>query len=98
MRVTDTAQALFDVANYMEFVEIQIESAVREIAGKYPYDDFEHQEKTLRSDAETSCELENELQDRVGRAGITIDESRLTHLAMRRRSPRRCSAASRPKR
>jgi hypothetical protein len=81
-RVTDTAQALFDVANYMEFVEIQIESAVREIAGKYPYDDFEHQEKTLRSDAETvNGELEAELQDRVGRAGITIDESRLTHLA-----------------
>jgi SPFH domain / Band 7 family len=81
-RVTDTAQALFDVANYMEFVEIQIESAVREIAGKYPYDDFEHQEKTLRSDAETvNAELERELQDRVGRAGITIDESRLTHLA-----------------
>jgi hypothetical protein len=66
----------------MEFVEIQIESAVREIAGKYPYDDFEHQEKTLRSDAETvNGELERELQDRVGRAGITIDESRLTHLA-----------------
>ena len=81
-RVTDTSQALFDVANYMEFVEIQIESAVREIAGKYPYDDFEHQEKTLRSDAETvNGELERELQDRVGRAGITIDESRLTHLA-----------------
>jgi len=81
-RVTDTAQALFDVANYMEFVEIQIESAVREIAGKYPYDDFEHQEKTLRSDAETvNAELERELQDRVGRAGITVDESRLTHLA-----------------
>jgi len=81
-RVTDTAQALFDVANYMEFVEIQIESAVRAIAGKYPYDDFEHQEKTLRSDAETvNDELERELQDRVGRAGITIDESRLTHLA-----------------
>ncbi len=81
-RVTDTAQALFDVANYMEFVEIQIESAVREIAGKYPYDDFEHQEKTLRSDAETvNGELERELQERVGRAGITIDESRLTHLA-----------------
>ncbi|HYI64991.1 MAG TPA: SPFH domain-containing protein [Allosphingosinicella sp.] len=81
-RVTDSAQALFDVANYMEFVEIQIESAVRAIAGKYPYDDFEHQEKTLRSDAETvNDELERELQDRVARAGITIDESRLTHLA-----------------
>ena len=81
-RVTDTAQALFDVANYMEFVEIQIESAVRAMAGKYPYDDLEHKEVTLRGDAEVvSEELERELQDRVSRAGITIDECRLTHLA-----------------
>ena len=81
-RVTDTAQALFDVANYMEFVEIQIESAVRAMAGKYPYDDIEHKEVTLRGDAELVSEvLEKELQDRVARAGITIDESRLTHLA-----------------
>ena len=81
-RVTDTAQALFDVANYMEFVEIQIESAVRAIGAKYPYDDLEHKEVTLRGDAEVvSEELERELQDRVGRAGITIDECRLTHLA-----------------
>ncbi|MBV9884038.1 MAG: SPFH domain-containing protein [Sphingomonadaceae bacterium] len=81
-RVTDTAQALFDVANYMKFVEIQIESAVRTIAGKYPYDDIEHKEVTLRGDAEVvSGELERELQERVSRAGITIDECRLTHLA-----------------
>jgi len=81
-RVTDTAQALFDVANYMKFVEIQIESAVRAIAGRYPYDDIEHKEVTLRGDAEVvSEELERELQERVTRAGITIDECRLTHLA-----------------
>jgi regulator of protease activity HflC (stomatin/prohibitin superfamily) len=81
-RVTDTAQALFDVANYMEFVGIQIESAVRAIAGRYPYDDIEHKEVTLRGDAEVvSEELERELQERVSRAGITIDECRLTHLA-----------------
>ncbi len=81
-RVTDTAQALFDVANYMEFVEIQIESAVRAIGAKYPYDDLEHKEVTLRGDAEVvSEELERELQDRVSRAGITVDECRLTHLA-----------------
>jgi regulator of protease activity HflC (stomatin/prohibitin superfamily) len=81
-RVTDSAQALFDVANYMEFVEIQIESAVRAIAGKYPYDDLEHKEVTLRGDADVvSEELERELQERVTRAGITIDECRLTHLA-----------------
>lgn len=81
-RVTDTAQALFDVANYMEFVEIQIESAVRAIGARYAYDDIEHKETTLRGDAEVvSGELERELQDRVTRAGITIDECRLTHLA-----------------
>ena len=81
-RVTDTAQALFDVANYMEFVEIQIESAVRAIGAKYPYDDLEHKELTLRGDAEVVSEqLERELQERCARAGITIDECRLTHLA-----------------
>jgi regulator of protease activity HflC (stomatin/prohibitin superfamily) len=81
-RVTDTAQALFDVDNYMEFIEIQIESAVRTIAGKYPYDDIEHQETTLRGDADViGADLETELQDRIARAGITIDEARIMHLA-----------------
>jgi regulator of protease activity HflC (stomatin/prohibitin superfamily) len=81
-RVTDTSQALFDVVDYVEFIGIQIESAVRAVAGKYPYDDIEHKEVTLRGDAELVSEvLETELQERVGRAGITIDESRLTHLA-----------------
>ncbi|MGA9582550.1 MAG: SPFH domain-containing protein [Allosphingosinicella sp.] len=81
-RVTDTAQALFDVDDYNKFVFVQIESAVRAIAAKYPYDDFEHQETTLRGHAEVvSDELKVELQERVGVAGITIDECRLTHLA-----------------
>ena len=81
-RVTDTAQALYDVDNYLQFVEIQIESAVRAIGARYPYDDIEHQETTLRGDADVvSEELKIELQDRVAVAGITIDECRLTHLA-----------------
>jgi regulator of protease activity HflC (stomatin/prohibitin superfamily) len=81
-RVTDTAQALYDVDNYLEFLEIQIESAVRAIGARYPYDDIEHQETTLRGDAEVvSEELRMELQDRVTVAGITVDECRLTHLA-----------------
>jgi regulator of protease activity HflC (stomatin/prohibitin superfamily) len=81
-RVTDTAQALFDVDNYQEFIDIQIESAVRAIAGKYPYDDIEHEETTLRADAEiVNGDLEAELQDRVARAGISIDEARIMHLA-----------------
>ncbi|HEX9964160.1 MAG TPA: SPFH domain-containing protein [Allosphingosinicella sp.] len=81
-RVTDTAQALFDVDDYTKFVFVQIESAVRAIAAQYPYDDIEHQETTLRGHAEVvSQELREELQERVGVAGITIDECRLTHLA-----------------
>jgi regulator of protease activity HflC (stomatin/prohibitin superfamily) len=81
-RVTDTAQALFDVDDYTKFVFVQIESAVRSIGAKYPYDDIEHQETTLRAHAEeVNGELRNELQDRVQVAGISIDECRLTHLA-----------------
>lgn len=81
-RVADTAQALYDVDSYMDFIDIQIESAVRTIAGKYPYDDIEHKEVTLRADAEiVGDDLETELQDRVKRAGIVIDEARIMHLA-----------------
>jgi regulator of protease activity HflC (stomatin/prohibitin superfamily) len=81
-RVSDTAQALFDVDDYQKFIFVQIESAVRAIGAKYPYDDIEHKETTLRGDADVvSRELRDELQDRVAIAGITIDECRLTHLA-----------------
>ena len=81
-RVTDTAQALYDVDDYNKFLFVQIESAVRAIGARYPYDDIEHQETTLRGHADVvSEELKSELQDRVAVAGITIDECRLTHLA-----------------
>jgi regulator of protease activity HflC (stomatin/prohibitin superfamily) len=81
-RVTDSAQALFDVDDYTKFLFVQIESAVRAIGARYPYDDIEHQETTLRGHADVvSEELKQELQDRVAVAGITVDECRLTHLA-----------------
>jgi hypothetical protein len=81
-RVTDTAQALYDVDDYNGFIFVQIESAVRSIGARYPYDDIEHQETTLRGHAEiVNEELKQELQERVAVAGITIDECRLTHLA-----------------
>jgi regulator of protease activity HflC (stomatin/prohibitin superfamily) len=81
-RVTDTAQALFDVGDYTKFLFIQIESALRHVGAKYAYDDIEHQEITLRSHADVvSAEIAAEMQDRVAVAGITIDECRLTHLA-----------------
>ena len=81
-RVTDTAQALFDVGDYTKFLFIQIESALRHVGAKYAYDDIEHQEITLRSHADVvSAEIAAELQVRVAVAGITVDECRLTHLA-----------------
>ncbi|WP_109809201.1 SPFH domain-containing protein [Sphingosinithalassobacter portus] len=81
-RVADTAQALFDVDDYKEFVNIQIESAVRAIGSRYPYDDFDDAKITLRGDADiVSDEIKQELQDRVALAGVSIEECRLTHLA-----------------
>jgi regulator of protease activity HflC (stomatin/prohibitin superfamily) len=81
-RVTDTAQALFDVDNYKAFVLVQIEAAVRTIGSRYPYDDFEHQEVTLRGNHDqVGAELRQELIARLSMAGITVDECGFTHLA-----------------
>ena len=81
-RVTDTAQALFDVDDYRKFVTVQIEAAVRTIGSRYPYDDFEHQEVTLRGNHEQiGGELRAELIARMLVAGITVDECGFTHLA-----------------
>jgi regulator of protease activity HflC (stomatin/prohibitin superfamily) len=81
-RVTDTAQALFDVDDYRGFVTAQVEVAVRTIGARYPYDDFEHKEVTLRGDHErVSGELRTELINRLSVAGITVDECGFTHLA-----------------
>ncbi len=81
-RVVDTAQALFDVDDYKQFVRVQVESAIRIIGSRYPYDDFEHQEVTLRgSHDQVNGELRTELQARLAVAGITVDECGFTHLA-----------------
>lgn len=81
-RVADTAQALYDVDDYKAFVEVQIEAAVRSIGSRYPYDDIEHQEVTLRgSHEEVNAELLAELNHRLRVAGIAVDDCGLTHLA-----------------
>jgi regulator of protease activity HflC (stomatin/prohibitin superfamily) len=81
-RVVDTAQALFDVDDYRNFVRVQVEAAVRTIGSRYPYDDFEHQEVTLRGNHDVvGVELRKELQARLAVAGITVDECGFTHLA-----------------
>ena len=81
-RVIDTAQALFDVDDYGQFVKVQVEAAIRTIGSRYPYDDFEHLEITLRGNHDqVGAELRAELQARLAVAGITVDECGFTHLA-----------------
>ncbi len=81
-RVQDTAQAMFDVDDYETYVRIQSESAIRHLASAYAYDHGEEDETTLRSGVdEVSQALRRELQMRLEKAGVAVEEARLTHLA-----------------
>lgn len=81
-RVRDTAQAVFDVENYEQFVSIQSETAVRHLASTHPYDGGTDEDQSLRGSAEiVAKELQAELQARVERAGVEVIEARLSHLA-----------------
>ncbi len=81
-RVQDTAQAMFDVDDYEKYVETQSESALRHIASRYGYDHGEEAEITLRSNVDdVSFALRQELHERLSKAGVVVEEARLTHLA-----------------
>jgi regulator of protease activity HflC (stomatin/prohibitin superfamily) len=81
-RVEDTAQAAFDVDDYENYVRVQSESAIRHLASAYAYDYGEEHEVTLRSGMdEVSQALKVELQARLDKAGVLVEEARLTHLA-----------------
>lgn len=82
-RVADTAQAVFDVDDYKEFVNIQIEAGLRTVGSRHPYDDMsDEDETTLRGSADVvNSELQIELNERLSVAGIDVDEAGLTHLA-----------------
>ncbi|MFE7133551.1 SPFH domain-containing protein [Streptomyces sp. NPDC057638] len=81
-KVQDTAQAMFEVDDFIEFVSTQTEAAVRHIAIEYPYDAHDENGLSLRGDAEEITEkLAAELRIRVRAAGVHIIESRFTHLA-----------------
>lgn len=81
-RVVDSAKALFEVNDYEQFVEIQSETALRHVATKYPYDDFDEDSYSLRGNAdEVAGELAAEIQERLKAAGVEVIEARLTHLA-----------------
>jgi regulator of protease activity HflC (stomatin/prohibitin superfamily) len=81
-RINDTAQAMFDVEDYEAYVRIQSESALRHLASVYAYDHGEDNEITLRSGVdEVSQALRQELLERLAKAGVVVEEARLTHLA-----------------
>ena len=77
-RVEDSAQALFDVDDYQAFVNIQVDTGLRDLASHYAYDHGEEHELTLRADAEeVAARLREELSGRVKVAGVVVDEARL---------------------
>jgi regulator of protease activity HflC (stomatin/prohibitin superfamily) len=81
-QVVDTAEALFQVNDYEDFVHIQSESALRAMATSYPYDSHDTGALSLRSHGkEISDHLQKEIQERLASAGVSVIESRITHLA-----------------
>ena len=81
-KVFDTAEALFDVDDYEEFVQIQSESALRNLSTSYPYEPHEGEGTALRSHPQEIAQaLREEIQDRLEQAGVTVIEARISHLA-----------------
>jgi regulator of protease activity HflC (stomatin/prohibitin superfamily) len=81
-RVVDTAEALFEVDSYDDYVKVQSEAAVRNLATRYPYDTHPDHELSLRGNtAAVAVELQKEVQDRLAKAGVQVVEARLSHLA-----------------
>ena len=82
-RVEDTFKAMFDVDSYIDYVNVQSESALRHLAGLYPYDTGEDETGlSLRGSSSEVCEaLQAELQERLSKAGVVIEEARISHLA-----------------
>jgi regulator of protease activity HflC (stomatin/prohibitin superfamily) len=80
-RVVDTAEALFEVDDYIQYVHVQSESALRNLATHYPYDAHQGEVSLTANAAEISEKLTYEIQDRLQRAGVEVLESRISHLA-----------------
>ncbi len=81
-KVVDTAQACFDVQDYSSFVVVQCEAAVRNLATHHPYDSHDDKLVSLRGHTDAvAAQLEKEIQDRIGKAGVEVSEARIAHLA-----------------
>ena len=81
-RVTDTAEACFEVDSYEHYVKVQTEAAVRNLATQYPYDAYEEHHKSLRGNTlEIAEQMKSEVQERLAKAGVEVLEARINHLA-----------------
>ena len=81
-RVVDTAEAVFEVDDYQNFVKVQTEAAVRNLATSYKYDAHEEDQLSLRGNtAEVAEHLKKEIQERLAKAGVEVLEARISHLA-----------------
>lgn len=81
-KVTDTAEALFEVDSYENFVTVQAESALRNLATSHPYDAHEDGQTSLRANpADVAEQLKSEIQERLEKAGVEVTEARISHLA-----------------
>lgn len=81
-KVVDTAEALFEVDDYENYMKVQTEAAVRNLATRYPYDAHQEDVVSLRGNtAAVAVELQKEIQDRLSRAGVQAIEARISHLA-----------------
>jgi len=80
-RVVNTAEALFEVDDFEDFVEVQSESALRNLASRHPYDSHDH-EVSLRGNPDDVChQLASDIQERLDKAGVKVIEARISHLA-----------------
>jgi hypothetical protein len=81
-RVVDTAEAVFEVDDYNNYVKVQTEAALRNLATSYTYDTHDEAQISLRGHTAAVAEhLKNEIQDRLNRAGVEVIEARISHLA-----------------
>ena len=81
-RVVDTAEAVFEVDDYNNYVKVQTEAALRNLATRYTYDTHDETQMSLRGHTAAVAEhLKNEIQDRLTRAGVEVMEARISHLA-----------------
>ncbi|HGY09331.1 MAG TPA: SPFH domain-containing protein [Oceanithermus profundus] len=80
-QVVDTAKAIFDVDDYEEFVRVQVETAIRALASRYPYDAEEHETSLRGSPDAVAQALTEEVQERLKIAGVRVIEARISHLA-----------------